>query len=73
MITEDEARKSLEELIDKYIPHHPEKDRLIGIVRDESRPGLPIRGILEHMKGNRSLDYSPEDIKLIEELIYLYG
>jgi hypothetical protein len=72
-MSDEEARKELEKLIVKYLSGSAEFQRLISIVRDRSRPGLPIRAVLEIIgkQGNASFDGGEKT--LIEELIYLYG
>ncbi|MCQ3831124.1 hypothetical protein HXX02_16945 [Microbulbifer elongatus] len=72
MMTEDQARDALVGLVKKYLPSGAKENKLIKIINDTSRPGLPVRGVLESMKG-KTTEYSDSDKKLIEELIYLYG
>lgn len=73
MMSENEARSSLEKLVHEYLESAPVKLKLVEIIRDKSRPGLPIRGVLEEMRKYREKDYTVEDKNLIDELIYLYG
>jgi len=72
-MTESEAREALIKITRKYLKNFPDIERLISIIKDESRPGLPVRGVLEDMKKHRTEDYSNKDREIIEELIYLYG
>ncbi|WP_299599181.1 hypothetical protein [uncultured Microbulbifer sp.] len=71
-MTEDQVRDALVGLIVKYLPDGSNENKLIKIINDTSRPRLPVRGVLESMKG-KTTEYSDSDKKLIEELIYLYG
>ncbi len=73
MMTDDEARKALEDLTIKHLKETPDFDSLIEIIRDNKRPGLPVRGILESMRHHRKTEYTQHDKDIIEELIYLYG
>lgn len=60
-------------LIASYLGDDPEKDRLMSVVRDTSRPGLPVKGVLEHMRKYRKKEYSEEDKETIDDLIYFFG
>jgi len=73
MMSEAEARQALEGLAKKYLSADPDLDRLIAIIRDKARPGLPVRGVLEEMRKYRDQPYSADDKELIDELLYLYG
>ena len=73
MLDENEAREALIDLAKKYLADDPDLSNLIDIINDRSRPGLPVRGVLESMRSFRKIEYSDADKELIEELIYLYG
>ncbi|WP_231757928.1 hypothetical protein [Microbulbifer elongatus] len=71
-MTEDQARGELVGLVKKYLLDGPKERKLIKVINDTSRPGLPVRGVLESMKG-KTTEFSGLDKMLIEELTYLYG
>lgn len=73
MMNESESRKALENLAKKYLQADPDLQNLINIINDETRPGLPVRGILESIRNYRTVEISEADKDVIEELIYLYG
>ncbi len=73
MMTDDEARQQLEGLARKYLHDDPDLPNLIGIIKNKSRPGLPVRGVLESIRIHKTVEYSGPEKDLIEELIYLYG
>lgn len=73
MMSDSEARVCLECLVDKYMIDCPEKEILKNVIQDKARPGLPIRGVLESMRGRREREYEKEDLAVIDELLYLYG
>lgn len=73
MMNENQARLELIALAKKYLQADPELPKLINIINDRTRPGLPVRGILESIREHRTIDISDEDKEIIEELIYLYG
>lgn len=69
----DDAIKSLTKIIEKYLDKDPKKIRLISIINDLSRPGLPVRAVLQHLRQYKYIDYTESDKKVLDELIYLYG
>lgn len=73
MMNDEESRKALENIAYKYLQDDPDLPYLIEIINDRSRPGLPIRGVLENIRIRRKIEISEADREIIEELIYLYG
>jgi len=73
MIREEQAREILIDLANRYLSCDPELKSLLEIIEDKSRPGLPVRGMLESMKKYITIEYLEQDKKVIEELLYLYG
>lgn len=73
MLTNVEARVVLKELIEKYLKgKDPDFDRLIEIVRDPSRQ-IPIRGVLVDIRRYNEVQYSRQELELIDALLYMYG
>ncbi len=73
MLTDLQARVSLKELIEKYLKgRDPDYDRLIEIVQDTSRQ-VPIRGVLEDIRRFNNVQFTQEELELIDDLLYLYG
>jgi len=73
MMNEEEARNILIDLANRYLSCDPELNSLLKVIQDKSRPGLPVRGVLESMKKHQTIEYLDQDKKIIEELLYLYG
>lgn len=73
MMSEEQARDILIDLANRYLSCDPELNSLLEIIKDKSRSGLPVRGVLESMKKYRTIEYLEQDKKDIEELLYLYG
>ncbi|APC14620.1 hypothetical protein BLL42_02300 [Pseudomonas frederiksbergensis] len=73
MLTDQQARLSLKELIHKYLKgKDPEHDRLIEMVEDPSRQ-VPIRGVLEHIRKFNNVQFTQLELDLIHELLYAHG
>lgn len=73
MINESQARHELEKLATKYLKGDPDLPKLIDVINDKTRPGLPVRGVLERIRHHKVGEYVDSEKQLIEELIYLYG
>lgn len=70
----ESSKKDLIQIVDRYLSTSPERDQLIAVIEDSSRPGLPIRGVLESVRNTRDHpEFSTADREIIEELLYLYG
>lgn len=73
MLSDPEARVALKELIEQYLKgSDPDYDRLIEIVQDPSRQ-VPIRGVLEDIRRYSKVQYTQQDLELIDDLLYMYG
>ena len=73
MLTDLQARVSLKELIEKYLKgRYPDYDRLIEIIQDPSRQ-VPIRGVLEDIQQYNKMQYTQQELELIDDLLYMYG
>jgi hypothetical protein len=73
VLTDLEARVALKELIEKYLKvRDPDYDRLIEIVQDPSRQ-VPIRGVLEDIRRYNKVQYTQQELELIDDLLYMYG
>ncbi|MCD5989291.1 hypothetical protein K3169_09540 [Pseudomonas phytophila] len=73
MLTDLQARASLIELIEKYLKGvDSDYDRLIEIVRNPSRQ-IPIRGVLEGIRRYNKVQYTKQELELVDELLYMFG
>ncbi|AZD19565.1 hypothetical protein [Pseudomonas chlororaphis] len=73
MLTDQQARLSLKELSEKYLKgRDPDYERLIEIVEDSSRQ-VPIRGVLEDIRRFNNVQFTQQELELIDELLYMYG
>jgi hypothetical protein len=68
-----EASEKLIFILEKYHIDENRKQKLISIIKDPRRSGLPIRGCLEDLKNNKKQDFSNEDKLLIDDLLCYYG
>ncbi|MFJ4192506.1 hypothetical protein [Pseudomonas sp. NPDC089534] len=73
MLTELQARTALKELIEKYLKDKSlDFDHLIEIVQNPSRQ-VPIKGVLEDIRRYNKIEYTPEELQLLDNLLYMYG
>lgn len=73
MLTDLEARIVLKALIEKYLKgKDPDYDRLIEVVQSPSRQ-VPIRGVLADIRRYNEVQYSQQELELIDALLYMYG
>ncbi|PWE46954.1 hypothetical protein C9I49_04765 [Pseudomonas prosekii] len=73
MPTDLEARSALKALIEIYLKgNDPDYDRLIEIAQDPSRQ-VPIRGVLEDIRRYNKVQYTQQELQLIDDILYMYG
>ncbi len=73
MLTDQQTRLSLKELIEKYLRGiDPDYERLIEIVQDPSQQ-VPIRGVLEDIRRFNNVHFTQQELELIDGLLYMYG
>ncbi|RON33370.1 hypothetical protein [Pseudomonas brassicacearum] len=73
MLTDPQARLSLKELIEKHLKgRDPDYERLIEIVQDPSRQ-VPIRGVLEDIRRFNNVQFTQQELELIDGLLSMYG
>jgi hypothetical protein len=73
VLTDQQARLSLKELSEKYLKGRDlDYERLIEIVEDPSRQ-VPIRGVLEDIRRFNNVQFTQQELELIDELLYMYG
>lgn len=73
MLSDLQARLSLIELVEKYLKgRDPDSDLLIACIQDPARQ-VAIRGILEAIRRCREAPYTPQELQLINDLLYMYG
>jgi len=73
MMSASQARDALKDLIKNHLDENdPERVRIESLLEDPAR-GVPIRGVLEAMPKKNRVEYTPEELDIIEELLYLYG
>ncbi|KAA0981599.1 hypothetical protein FQ187_18820 [Pseudomonas sp. ANT_J28] len=73
MLTDQQTRLSLKELIEKYLKgRDPDYERLIEIVQDPSRQA-PIRSVLEDIRRFNNVQFTQQELELIDGLLYMYG
>lgn len=73
MLSDLQARLSLTELVVKYLKgRDPDSDLLIVCIQNPARP-IPIRGVLEAIRGCGETPYTQQELQLISDLLYMYG
>lgn len=73
MLTDQQARLSLKDLIQKYLKgSDPDYERLIEDVENPSRQ-VPIRGVLESIRRFNNVQLTESELELIRELLYMFG
>jgi hypothetical protein len=73
MLTDQQARLFLKDLIQKYLKgSDPDYERLIEVVENPSRQ-VPIRGVLESIRRFNNAQLTESELELIRELLYMFG
>ncbi|WP_095047530.1 hypothetical protein [Pseudomonas sp. Irchel s3h9] len=73
MLTDEQARVLLKELIEKYLKGNaPDYDHMVEVVQDPSRQ-IPTRGILEGIRRYNMVQRTQQELELINDLLYMYG
>ncbi len=73
MLTDQQARTALKELIEKYLKGvAPDYQLLIELIEDPSQP-VPIRGILEDIRQYCHARYTRQELEHIDDCIYIFG
>jgi hypothetical protein len=73
VLTDPQARLSLKELIEKHLKgRDPDYERLIEIVQDPSWQ-VPIRGVLEDIRRFNNVQFTQQELELIDGLLSMYG
>ncbi len=73
MPTDQQDRFALKALIEKYLEGKaPDYQRLLEIVEQPSRQ-IPIRGVLEAIRCLNSVQFSQQELRLIDDPLYRYG
>ncbi|WP_285415731.1 hypothetical protein [Pseudomonas sp. efr-133-TYG-5] len=71
--TDQQDRFALKALIEKYLEGKaPDYQRLLEIVEQPSRQ-IPIRGVLEAIRCLNSVQFSQQELRLIDDPLYRYG
>ena len=73
MLTDQQARIALKELVEKYLKGvEPDYQLLIELIEDPSQP-VPIRGVLEGIRQYGNARYTQQELKHIDDCIYIFG
>lgn len=73
MLTDQQARIALKELVEKYLKGlAPDYQLLIELIEDPSQP-VPIRGILEDIRQFGNSRYTQQELEHIDDCIYMFG
>lgn len=73
MLNDIQARCELKKMVENHLLGvDPDANCLINLIMDSSRQ-IPIRGVMQKMSIYRVKEYTEFELKLIDELMYLYG
>ena len=73
MLTDQQARIALKELVEKYLKGvAPDYQLLIELIEDPSQP-IPVRGVLEDIRQCGSARYTQQELEHIEDCLYIFG
>ncbi|WP_460929350.1 hypothetical protein [Pseudomonas sp. MC6] len=72
MLTDEQARVLLKELIEEYLKENdPGYDHMIEVVENPSRQ-IPFRGILEGILRYNKVQRTQQELELMNDLLYMY-
>lgn len=72
-LTDSEARKALKKIIHTHLDKNDcEFEELENLLENTERT-LPIRGILESIRGKNIAPYTNDELDIIKDLLYMYG
>lgn len=73
MFTDAEAREALKKIIHNHLDKNDcEFEELEKLLENTERT-LPIRGILESIRGKNIAPYTKDELDIIKDLLYRYG
>ena len=71
-LTDSEAREALKEIIQNHLDKNDcEFEELEDLLENTERT-LPIRGILESIRGKNIAPYTNDELDIIKDLLYMY-
>lgn len=73
MLTDQQARIALKEIVEKYLKGiAPDYQLLIELIEDSSQP-VPVRGLLEDIRKYGNARYTQQELEHIDDCIYIFG
>lgn len=73
MLTDQQARIALKELVEKYLKGKaPDYQLLIELIDDASQP-VPVRGVLEDIRQYGNARYTQQELENIDDCVYIFG
>ena len=73
MLTDQQARIALKELVEKYLKGiAPDCQLLIELIEDSSQP-VPVRGVLEDIRQYGNARYTQQELEHIDDCLYIFG
>lgn len=72
-LTDSEAREALKKIIHNHLYKNDcEFEELESLLENTERT-LPVRGILESIRGKNIAPYTSDELDIIKDLLYVYG
>ena len=73
MLTDQQARIALKELVEKHLKGIvPDYQLLIELIEAPSQP-IPLRAILEDIRQYGNARYTQQELELIDDCVYILG
>ena len=73
MMTDSEARVAIREIISRHLEEGDPKRIHLEKLLDDPKRSIPIRGALESFPKKDKHPYTEKELKVIQDLLYLYG
>lgn len=72
-LTDSEAREALEKILHNHLDKNNCEFKELETLLENSERTLPIRGILESIRGKNIAPYTKDELDIIKDLLYMYG
>ena len=73
MFTDAEAREALKKILQNHLDKNDSEFEELEKLLDNTERTLPIRGILEAIRGKNIAHYTKDELDIIKDLLYMYG
>lgn len=73
MFTDAEAREALKKILQNHLDKNDSEFEELEKLLDNTERTLPVRGILEAIRGKNIAPYTKDELDIIKDLLYMYG